>query len=85
MRPLGVPSMVERLSTKVIKILLEEPYESDMWGTAQLGYRKGQSITKLFHKLKDKLNEYNTAYELDFKNYFGSLSHKEIQKRIRKT
>jgi hypothetical protein len=67
--------MVERLSTKVLKILLEGTYEARMKKEGkQLGYRKGCSIPELFSKLKEKLNKYNSAYELDFKNYFGSNS-----------
>nr|YP_009659067.1 RNA-dependent DNA polymerase [Chytriomyces confervae]QCQ69065.1 RNA-dependent DNA polymerase [Chytriomyces confervae] len=84
LRPLGVPTVRERVACKMIQMLLK-PY---LWTAhecgkiEQHGFLPNKSISTAWRSVVGGLKQgkYQYAYEVDFRNYFPSISHSSLDR-----
>jgi RNA-directed DNA polymerase len=78
MRPLGIPTVRDRVCQQAVKLVLEPIFEADFL-PCSFGFRPGRSAT-------DALEEIRVAYpkgavfvfEADIKNFFGEIDHDRL-------
>ena len=82
-RPLGIPTVTDRIAQMVVKERLEptlEPYFlSDSYG-----YRPGKSAIEAVGQARKRCWRYNWVIDLDIKNFFDTIDHKLLMRAVRK-
>lgn len=87
-RPLGIPTIEDKILQKAVSILLEAIYEQDFL-PASYGYRPGKSAHQALRDLRDELMEMGGGWvlEVDIKSYFDTVKHPHLRsfldKRVR--
>jgi len=85
-RPLGIPTIKDRIVQMSCKMVIEPIYEADFEGTSY-GFRPKKSASQAITKIKENLQEGLTEiYDADIKSYFDTIPHDKlmivISKRI---
>jgi RNA-directed DNA polymerase len=85
-RPLGIPSVRDRVAQQAAKIVLEPIFEADFL-PCSYGFRPRRSATQAMERLRTGFIEgYQFAAEFDIRNFFGEISHDrllaEVGKRV---
>mgnify|MGYP006289249659 FL=1 len=73
-RPLGIPTVTDRIAQMVVKMTLEpklEPYFHE----DSYGYRPGRSALDAVGKVRERCWRYNWVIDLDIKGFFNNLNH----------
>lgn len=81
-RPLGIPTVQDRIVQTAMKIILEPIFECDFHDNSY-GYRPKRSAQMGVDRIKDDL--YKGAWgviEIDLKSYFTSIPHGKLMKKI---
>lgn len=87
-RPLGIPTIKDRVAQNIIKNYLEPEWEA-VFEPNSYGFRAGRSchdaIGQIFNKLSNNARNSNHRWVLDadIKGCFDNLAHKSILKRIK--
>ena len=77
-RPLGIPTVVDRVCQQAAKIVLEPIFEADFL-PASFGFRPKRSATDAMEKLRVGFTQGNCfVFEADIKDFFGSIDHEEL-------
>lgn len=83
LRPLGIPTIIDRVYQNIVKIALEPQWEVRFEPT-MYGFRPQRScqdaILRIYLSLMRKKRQW--IFEGDFKNCFGTLNHDYIMKQI---
>ena len=82
-RPLGVPSVCDRIAQMVAKLYLEpeiEPY----FHPDSYGYRPGKSAIEAVGVTRRRCWKHDWALDLDIKGFFDNLDHTLLLKALRK-
>src|SRR3954449_6562017 len=77
-RPLGIPTIRDRVTQTAAKLVLEPIFEADLEPTAY-GYRPGRSGTdavKVVHRLL--CQGFTDVVDADLSKYFDTISHSEL-------
>jgi len=89
-RPLGIPTLIDRLVQMALKLVLEPIFETDFYPTSY-GFRKGRSthdalerIVKVLHPTKRGPSVYRYVIEGDIKGCFDAIDHHVMMERVRK-
>lgn len=89
-RPLGIPTLIDRLVQMALKLVLEPIFESDFHPTSY-GFRPGRSthdalerIQRFLHPTKRGPSVYRYAIEGDIKGCFDAIDHHVMMERLRK-
>ncbi len=84
-RPLGISNFEDKLVQKMMQKILESIYEP-LFHPDSFGFRPGRSCHDAIKELHAHLyaHEVETVIDIDLSNYFGSISHQEAIKIIRK-
>ena len=84
-RPLGISNFEDKLVQKMMQKILESIYEP-LFQPDSFGFRPGRSCHDAIKALDAHLyaHEVETVIDVDISNYFGSISHQEAIKIIRK-
>jgi len=89
-RPLGIPTLIDRLVQMALKLVLEPIFEADFHPTSY-GFRKGRSthdalerIVKTLHPTKRGPSVYRYVIEGDIKGCFDAIDHHVMMERVRK-
>jgi RNA-directed DNA polymerase len=89
-RPLGIPTLIDRLVQMAIKLVLEPIFEADFFPTSY-GFRKGRSthdalarIQRCLQPTKRGPSVYSYVIEGDIKGCFTAIDHHVLMERIRK-
>jgi len=89
-RPLGIPTLIDRLVQMALKLVLEPIFEADFYPTSY-GFRKGRSthdalvrIVSFLHPTKRGPSVYRYAIEGDIKGCFDAIDHHVMMERVRK-
>jgi group II intron reverse transcriptase/maturase len=84
-RPLGISNFEDKLVQKMMQKILESIYEP-LFHPDSFGFRPGRSCHDAIKELDTHLyaHEVETVIDVDLSNYFGSISHQEAIKIIRK-
>jgi group II intron reverse transcriptase/maturase len=83
MRPLGIPTVSDRIAQMVVKRYLEprlEPY----FHADSYGYRPGKSALDAVGKARGRCWKFNWVLDLDIKGFFDNIDHELLMRAIRK-
>jgi group II intron reverse transcriptase/maturase len=82
-RPLGIPTVADRIAQMVVKNALEpkvEPYFHE----DSYGYRPGKSAHQAVGAARTRCWRNNFVLDLDIKGFFDNLNHELLMKAVRK-
>jgi len=76
LRPLGIPTIADKLLQRAVAKLLEAIYEQDFL-PCSYGYRRGTGAFKAIKDLTGELNskKYHAVVEADIKGFFNAINH----------
>ena len=74
-RPLGLPTLRDKIVQKAVANILEAIYEQDFL-KCSYGYRPNVGAQKAVRDITDELREkYSYVVEADIRNFFGNIDH----------
>jgi RNA-directed DNA polymerase len=77
-RPLGIPTVRDRVARQAAKIVLEPVFEADFL-PCSYGFRPGRSATQAMERLRTGFIEGRVfVAEFDIRNFFGEISHERL-------
>ncbi|NHO34236.1 group II intron reverse transcriptase/maturase [Acetobacter fallax] len=89
-RPLGIPTLTDRLVQMALKLILEPIFEPDFYPTS-FGFRKGRSthdalarIQRCLHPTKRGPSVYGYVIEGDIKGCFDAIDHHVLMECVRR-
>lgn len=78
-RPLGIPTVRDRIAQTVCKMILEPIFEADFTGSSY-GFRPGRSAKEAVTEIKERLKQGDTeVYDADLSKYFDTIPHGKLQ------
>jgi RNA-directed DNA polymerase len=83
MRPLGIPTVRDRVVQAAVKLILEPIFEADFEECSH-GFRPGRSAHDALRIIREHLKEGKTAvYDADLAGYFDSIPHDKLLACVR--
>lgn len=77
-RPLGIPTVRDRVVQTAVLLLLEPIFEADFLDCSH-GFRPGRSAHDAVAEVTSNLNKrYRAVYDADLKGYFDSIPHDKL-------
>jgi RNA-directed DNA polymerase len=77
-RPLGIPTVRDRVAQAAVKIVLEPIFEAD-FVDASFGFRPKRSATQAMERVRTGFIEgYTHVAEADIRNFFGCIDHQRL-------
>ena len=77
-RPLGIPTVRDRVVQAAVKLILEPIFEADFEECSH-GFRPGRSAHDALRSIQEHLKEGQTAvYDADLASYFDSIPHAKL-------
>jgi len=83
LRPLGIPTVSDRIAQTVVKGRLELEVEKDFHPDSY-GYRPGKSAVEAVGTARRRCWRYNWVLDLDIKGFFDNIDHELLMRAIRK-
>jgi len=81
-RPLGIPTVRDRVVQAAAKLILEPIFEADFLDCSY-GYRPGRGAMQALEKLRmEGSRGGNHVLDADIRDFFGSLDHEVLMKRV---
>lgn len=80
-RPLGIPTVADRVAQMVAKIYLEPTVES-FFHEDSYGYRPNKSAHQAITKARKRCWEYGWVLDLDIKGFFNNLNHELLMRAV---
>lgn len=82
LRPLGIPTVADRVAQMVAKLVLE-PLVEPLFHPDSYGYRPGKSALDAVGKARERCLERDWVIDLDIRDFFGSLDHELMMKAVK--
>lgn len=83
-RPLGIPTVRDRVVQTAVKLVLEPIFEAD-FKESSYGFRPRRSATDALEKLRvEGARGRNHVLDADIRDYFGSINHDTLMKLVSK-
>lgn len=82
-RPLGIPTVTDRIAQMVVKMTLEPDLEP-IFHPDSYGYRPGKSAIEAVGKTRERCWRYNWVIDLDIKGFFDNLNHDLLRLALQK-
>ena len=82
-RPLGIPTVADRIAQMVVKMVLELKLEP-VFHPDSYGYRPGESALDAVGKARERCWRYNWVIDLDIKGFFDNLNHDLLKLALQK-
>ena len=82
-RPLGIPTVTDRIAQMVVKMTLESKLEP-CFHADSYGYRPGKSALDAVGKVRERCWRYNWVIDLDIKGFFNNLDHDLLKLALQK-
>lgn len=83
LRPLGIPTLVDRVVQAAVKLVIEPIFEADFEDCSH-GFRPGRSATDAIQSVEASLREgRNAVYDADLASYFDTIPHDKLIAGIR--
>jgi len=77
-RPLGIPTVRDRVAQMAVLLILEPIFEADFLEVSY-GFRPGKSAHQALAAIKSNLEEgYTAVYDADLASYFDTIPHEEL-------
>jgi len=81
-RPLGIPTVRDRVAQMAAKLVLEPVFEAD-FTSSSYGFRPRRSATQALETIRETANRgYNHVLDADIRDFFGSLDHQLLMERV---
>jgi len=81
-RPLGIPTVKDRVVQAATKLVLEPIFEADFQDSSY-GFRPGRGATQALEKLRvEGARGGNHVLDADIRDFFGSLDHELLLQRV---
>jgi RNA-directed DNA polymerase len=81
-RPLGIPTVVDRVCQQAAKIVLEPLFEADFL-SCSFGFRPKRSATDALERLRVGFIEGSQfVFEADIRDFFGSIDHERLMSLV---
>jgi len=81
MRPLGIPTVADRVAQMVVKMSLE-PLLEPCFHTDSYGYRPNKSALDAVGTARKRCWRYNWVLDLDVKGFFDNISHDLLMRAV---
>lgn len=82
LRPLGIPTVRDRVAQTAALLILEPIFEADFRDCSH-GYRPGHSAKQALRQVEGNLREgYTAVYDADLKAYFDTIPHDKLMKCV---
>lgn len=81
MRPLGIPTVADRVAQTVAKVVLE-PLVEPMFHEDSYGYRPGKSALDAVGTARKRCWEADWVIDLDIKAFFDSIPHDLVERAV---
>lgn len=82
-RPLGIPTVSDRIAQQVVKTYLEPRLEAEFLENSY-GYRPNKSALSAVKKVQEHVRKYSWAIDLDIKEFFDNVNHELLFKALGK-
>ncbi len=83
LRPLGIPTVRDRVVQAAVKLILEPIFEAD-FEDCSYGFRPGRSAHDALRKILEHLKKgYTAVYDADLAGYFDSIPHDKLLACVR--
>ena len=83
LRPLGIPTIRDRVVQMAALLILEPIFEADFLDCSY-GFRPGRSAHQALEEIRSHLwRGYQAVYDADLKGYFDSIPHAKLQACLR--
>jgi RNA-directed DNA polymerase len=83
LRPLGIPTVRDRVVQTAALLILEPIFEVDFLGCSY-GFRPGRSAHQALEAIQRNLKEgYREVYDADLQGYFDSIPHEKLMACVR--
>ena len=82
MRPLGIPTVVDRVAQQVIATELESKVEKH-FSDNSFGYRPNKSAHQAIEQCRINCMKYSWVIDLDIKGFFNNIDHELLLKAVR--
>jgi len=83
LRPLGIPTVRDRVAQMATLLILEPIFEAD-FEDCSYGFRPGRSAQQALEEIRGHLKAgYQAVYDADLKGYFDSIPHDKLQACLR--
>ena len=80
-RPLGIPTVGDRVAQMVVKMVFEPDLEP-IFHAHSYGYRPGRSAIQAVHQARQRCWQYAWVIDLDIKSFFDNLDHALLMKAV---
>ena len=85
LRPLGIPTIKDRIVQQALVIKLEPFFEEKVFHENSCGFRPQRDVKLAIKKVVSRLESgYLYIYDFDIKGYFDNIPHKKLMKVINK-
>jgi group II intron reverse transcriptase/maturase len=82
-RPLGIPTVMDRIAQTVIKAYVEPRLEA-IFHDNSYGYRPGRSAHQALERARENCWKFDWVIDLDIKGYFDNIDHEFLMKAVEK-
>lgn len=82
-RPLGIPTVTDRIAQMVVKEKLEQILDK-IFHENSYGYRPNKSAIEAVGVARERCWEYDWVIDLDIKGYFDNINHELLMKAVEK-
>ncbi len=82
MRPLGIPTVTDRIAQTVVKMCLEPKVEPSFHPDSY-GYRPGKSALDAVGQARQRCWRYDWVIDLDIRSFFDTLDHELLLRAVR--
>ena len=83
LRPLGIPTVADRIAQTVVRGLLEPSLEL-IFHKDSYGYRPGKSAVEALSVARERCWKLNWVVDVDIKGYFDNIPHDLLMKALRR-
>lgn len=82
-RPLGIPTISDRIAQEVVKAYLEPRLEKE-FSPNSFGYRPNKSAHDAVRLVQQNVRKFNWVVDMDIKSFFDELDHQLLMKALEK-
>jgi group II intron reverse transcriptase/maturase len=84
-RPLGIPTVRDRVVQAAVKLLLEPIFEADFEGTPSFGFRPGLGPQEALAAVAENARKgYRWVVDADIEQFFDTLDHQRLMAALRR-
>lgn len=80
-RPLGIPTIADRVAQTVVKMVLE-PEVEPVFHPSSYGYRPGRSALDAVGAARERCWKFDWVIDLDIKSFFDTIPHDLIERAV---